>query len=264
MIRIADRVAGWSRWCLSDRELLRFAAAADVNPDDSAIVVATAVLAIRDSAQFAASLGLLGAVLFGIFVARLYGALRLHTVSRSWVPVMSLIGGILVINAVVTEIGLAYAVSEFTFGDEGQLARFFVLWSWNSASIYAPGFALMMVGGTAVEPSGRLFPDWFRPLSWALFGFRVHGSGASTRARCSASGALGRNRLNLADLPHRHPCALTRSGHSQMIEGNTASQERLRSSIRDSKLTNHASDHDGPCPKARASRTQRHSTDTRG
>ena len=146
-------------------------AAADVNPDDSATVVAAAVRSNRDSAQFAAFLGLLGAVLFGIFVARLYGALRLHTVSGSWVPVMSLIGGILVISAVVTEIGLAYAVSEFSFGDEGQLARFFVLWSWNSASIYAPGFALMMVGGTAVEPSGRLFPDWFRPLSWALFGF---------------------------------------------------------------------------------------------
>ena len=172
MILVAERgsgLAGVAGVCLIVS--CSVMAAADVNPDDSATVVATAVSSNRDSAQFAAFLGLLGAVLFGIFVARLYGALRLHTVSHSWVPVMSLIGGILVISAVVTEIGLAYAVSEFSFADEGQLARFFVLWSWNSASIYAPGFALVMVGGTAVEPSGRLFPDWFRPLSWALFGF---------------------------------------------------------------------------------------------
>ena len=216
------------------------------------------------------SLGLLGAVLFGIFVARLYGALRLHTVSRSWVPVMSLIGGILVISAAVTEIGLAYAVSEFSFADEGQLARFFVLWSWNSASVYATWFLANDGGWYGSRALWRLFPDWFRPLSWALFGLSVfilvvaRAPGLGAAPAVLWLGIVARP----ADLPHRRPCALhTIRPFPGEPSGTTASHcpdgcgqdTGTRSSRESCRRTTMAL-----VPRARTCRTPRHSTDTRG
>ena len=126
-------------------------------------------MANRDRARLAALLGVVGAVLFAVFIARLYDVLRTQSAFHPWLAGSSLVGGILVSGVALIEDGLAYSASEVTPAT-GSATRLFILWSWSSASIYAPGFAVLIVGGTAAQRAGSVFPKWFRPLSWTLPG----------------------------------------------------------------------------------------------
>jgi hypothetical protein len=142
-------------------------AAPDAEPSDPDALVIATVADNRDAARLAAVLGLLGAFLFAVFIARLHGVLRSQSTRHSWISAMSLIGGTVLIGAAVVDVGLAYAASEFRAGG-ADLARFFVLWSWTSANVYAPGFAALIAGGTGSRAPGGVFPRWFPAFSWVL------------------------------------------------------------------------------------------------
>jgi hypothetical protein len=141
--------------------------AADAEPGDPTSTIAAAVIGNRDAARLAGYLGIIGAFLFGVFVARLYGHLRAGARSGAWVPVISLIGGCAVIGAAIIEIGMAFAASEVTLRSDPSAATFFVLWWWNPANLYAPGFAMLLAGGTAAQARGA-FTLWFRWFSLAM------------------------------------------------------------------------------------------------
>ncbi len=134
-------------------------------PEDPSSQLARALAANRESARLGSYLGLIGVFLLVVFAARLYGALREASVPGSWVPVMSVIGGVLLAGTLLVDIGFAYAASELSsYGEDTQVAKLFILWGWNSANLYAPSFVIIIGSSTAVAFSARAFPYWFR---WA-------------------------------------------------------------------------------------------------
>ena len=139
------------------------------NPDDPSSAIAEALVENRDDARLGAYIGFLGAFLLIVFVARLHGALRNATGPGAWAPTVALIGGILLVVTLVVDAGFSYAASELqSYGQETQVATFFVLWSWNSANLYAPGLAALLTGTSLVVLRTNTFPGWYRWISVAL------------------------------------------------------------------------------------------------
>ena len=141
----------------------------NANPDDPSSVIAKALVDNRDSARLGAFLGLLGAFLLIVFVSRLHGILRNATGPAAWAPTVALIGGILLVATIVVDAGFSFAASELqSYGQETQVATFFLLWSWSSANLYAPGFAALLTGASLVVFRSNTFPGWYRWISVAL------------------------------------------------------------------------------------------------
>jgi hypothetical protein len=150
----------------------------DVEPEDSSALVAKAFAANGESVRVGAYLGLIAVFLLVMFFSRLHGALRDASGPNSWLPNMALAGGILMAGVLLIEIGLGFASSELSsYGEETQVVRFFVLWSWNSANLFAPPFAIALVSTTLVALSARAFPQWYRWASAALLALLLMTSG---------------------------------------------------------------------------------------
>ncbi len=141
----------------------------DVGPEDSSALVAKTFGDNQESVRVGAYLGLIAVFLLIMFFSRLYGALRDASGPSSWLPIMALAGGILMAGVLLVEIGLGFASSELSsYGEETQVVRFFVLWGWNSANLFAPPFAIALVSTTLVALSAKAFPQWYRWASAAL------------------------------------------------------------------------------------------------
>jgi hypothetical protein len=150
----------------------------EVGPEDSSALVAKAFAANGESVRVGAYLGLIAVFLLVMFFARLYGALRDASGPSSWLPNMALAGGILMAGVLLIEIGLGFASSELSsYGEETQVVRFFILWSWNSANLFAPPFAIALVSTTLVVLSALAFPQWYRWASVALLVLLLVASG---------------------------------------------------------------------------------------
>ena len=134
-------------------------------PDDPAAVLARELARNRHASRVGAYLALLAAFLLVVFVARLHGALREASGPSSWFPTVAVIGGMLLVSILLVEAGFGFAASELrTYGQDTEVAKLFVLWSWNSANLLAPPFSAMLAGSTIVAFSTSAFPTWFR---WA-------------------------------------------------------------------------------------------------
>lgn len=141
----------------------------DVGPEDSSALMAKAFTANQDSDRLHAYFGLIAVFLLIMFFSRLYGALRDASGPSSWLPTMALAGGVLMAGVLLVEIGLGFASSELSsYGEETQVLKFFVLWGWNSANLFAPPFAIALVSTTLVAFSAKAFPQWYRWTSAAL------------------------------------------------------------------------------------------------
>jgi hypothetical protein len=137
----------------------------DANPDDASSVVAAALIDNRDAARLGAYLGIVAAFLLIVFVARLHGALRNVANPGSWFPGLALVGGAVLVGVILVEVGFTFAATELqSLGEDAPAAKLFVLWSWNSANLAAPGFAALLAGSTLVSFTANAFPPWFR---WA-------------------------------------------------------------------------------------------------
>lgn len=138
----------------------------DVSPGDPTSKLMEAFTADGGaSARVGAYFGLLAIFLLVVFFARLYGALRDASPATSWFPMLAMSGGVLLAGFLLIENGLKLATSElgalpFTHSHAGEteVARFFVLWGWNSAGLAAPPFAMALTGTTAVAFSSGVFP----------------------------------------------------------------------------------------------------------
>ena len=143
----------------------------NVEPGQASSEIAEALAGNRGPARLGASLGLIAVVLLVTFFCRFYGELRNASERDSWLPLVTLAGGILLAVVLLFEIGIAYAASELSsYGDETQIAKLFVLWEWNSATLFAPPFALILLSTTVVATSVSAFPNWYR---WATMGLLV-------------------------------------------------------------------------------------------
>ncbi len=141
----------------------------DVEPEDSSALMAKAFAANGESVRLSAYFGLIAVFLLVMFFSRLYGALRDASGLSSWLPTMALAGGVLMAGVLLVEIGLGFASSELSsYGEETQVVKFFVLWGWNSANLFAPPFAMALASTTLVALSAKAFPQWYRWASAAL------------------------------------------------------------------------------------------------
>ena len=141
----------------------------NANPDDPSSAIAEALVDNRDDARLGAYIGFFGAFLLIVFVSRLHSALRNATGPATWAPTVALIGGTLLVVTLVVDAGFSYAASELhSYGLETQVATFFLLWSWSSANLYAPGFAALLTGASLVVFRSNTFPGWYRWISVAL------------------------------------------------------------------------------------------------
>ena len=139
------------------------------DPDDPSSVVAEALVDNRDSARAGAYVALLAAFFLLMFVSRLYAVLRDASGPNSWLPTATLVGGIVLIGMVLIEAGFTFAASELqSYGQDTQVAKVFILWSWNSANLLAPSFCALLAGSTLVAFSANTFPTWFRWTGVAL------------------------------------------------------------------------------------------------
>lgn len=167
---VLDRVGGVAG--LAGAALVVFfvtLAESEADAVDSSAVAAAALVDNRDSARLGAYVGVLAAFLLIVFVARLHGALRNLAGPGSWFPGVALVGGAVLIGVLLIEVGFAFAASELrSYGQDAPVARLFILWSWNSANLFVPGLAALLVGSTLVGFSAKAFPPWFRWLGVAL------------------------------------------------------------------------------------------------
>jgi hypothetical protein len=146
----------------------------DMSPEDPSSVIASTLIATNGSRRVSAYLGLLAVFLLVIFFARLHGALRVASGPVSWMPTLTVAGGVLLGGVLLVEVGIAFASSELaSYGGETEVVRLFVLWGWNSASLLAPPLALALTGTTVVAFSSTAFPKWYRWASLVLLGLLV-------------------------------------------------------------------------------------------
>ena len=143
--------------------------AMDVEPGDPTARIAASLAASSAAGRTGAHLSLLAVFLLVVFFARLHGALRQTVGPASWLPSLALAGGVLMAAVVLLDSGLAFAAAELGAQEHGaELGRLFVLWGWNSASLFAPPFALALVSTTAAGFSDGLFRPWYRWVSALL------------------------------------------------------------------------------------------------
>lgn len=149
-------------------------AAMDVGPGDASARLAAALSASTEANRAGASITLLAVFLLMLFFARLHGAVRQAAPAESWLPSLVLLGGVLMGGHLLVDSGLAFAAAELGAQAHGaELARLFVLWGWNSASLFAPSFALALAGTTAVAFGNGLFRPWYRWASAVLLALLV-------------------------------------------------------------------------------------------
>ena len=132
--------------------------------------VAEALAANAESERLGSYLGLIAVFLLVMFFARWYGALR-DAAPRSWLPVMTLAGGVLLAGVLLVEIGMTFAGAEIgRLGEETEVVNFFALWGYQSANLFAPPFAIALASSTMAVFSAAGSPTWYR---WASAGLLV-------------------------------------------------------------------------------------------
>ncbi len=103
----------------------------------------------RGPGRLGAQLSLLAAFLVLWFVSYLYARLRRAEGEPRWPSALVLAGGVVLVGASVLEAGFAYAASELSADEPDPVAaKFIALWTWNSASLLAPGATAVLVGST--------------------------------------------------------------------------------------------------------------------
>lgn len=139
-----------------------------MSPEDPSAQIAEKLAGNSGPARLGALLGLIAVVLLMMFFSRLHGALQQTSTPSSWLPTMAMTGGVLLASVLLLEIGVAYASSELiSEGQDTQVAKFFVLWDWNSATLFAPGFAITIIATTLVAWTEDGAPEWYRWVSAA-------------------------------------------------------------------------------------------------
>ena len=139
------------------------------DPSLSSDRIADLYVGNRGSGRLGAQLSLWAAFLILWFVSYLYARLRRAEGEPRWPSALVLAGGVVLVGASVLESGFAYAASELSAGEpDPVVAKFIALWTWNSASLLAPGATAVLVGSTA---SGFRHGGIPRPL--AVFGLVV-------------------------------------------------------------------------------------------
>lgn len=143
--------------------------APELTPDSLSATVAQAFAADAGRARVAAMFGLLAVFLVTVFFARLDGALRAAATPGAWTARLPLLGGMLLAVVLLVDAGLGFAASELSdYGTETEVLRFFVLWQWNSASLFAPAVALALLGTTVAAFTTTAFPPAYRWASLVL------------------------------------------------------------------------------------------------
>jgi hypothetical protein len=121
------------------------------------------------SGRLGAQLSLLAAFFILWFVSYLYARLRRAEGEPRWSSALVLAGGVVLVGASVLDSGFAYAASELSAEESDPVvAKFIALWTWNSASLLAPGATAVLVGSTF---NGFRFGGIPRPL--AIFGLVI-------------------------------------------------------------------------------------------
>lgn len=139
------------------------------DPSLSSDRLADLYLGNRGPGRLGAQLSLLAAFLILWFVSYLYARLRRSEGGPRWPSALVLAGGVVLVGASVLETGFAYAASELSADEPDPVAaKFIALWTWNSASLLAPGATAVLVGSTF---NGFRYGGIPRPL--AIFGLVI-------------------------------------------------------------------------------------------
>ena len=197
------------------------------DPEDPSSVIAQALVDNKDSARLGAYVALIAAFLLIVFVSRLHGALRDLAGSSSWHPTVALVSGITLVGVVLIESGFTFAASELeSYGQDPQVAKLFLLWSWNSASLYAPAFAGLLGGCTLVAFSANAFPTWFRWTSAALLVLLVLLAAVFARTRPRHCARLALDRAHVDPLGHQPRSEAPARGWDARLRSNARSITR--------------------------------------
>lgn len=112
--------------------------AADINPDQSGVVIANRLIEHRDAIERGTSLLVLGVFFFLAFVAWVANRYRSSRASEQWITWAAIGGGITAAALMLVEAAIWIAVVEFESfaGDEG-IARMFAALTWNWLTVLA-------------------------------------------------------------------------------------------------------------------------------
>lgn len=136
--------------------------AQNVAIDSSAAQIAAALIERHDALVVAGWAGLAALMLLAVFTARLAGVLSEGTSPPSWLGNLTLLGGGIVLMVLVVDTGMIFAAQEAAeFRADPEAVKAIYAWSWNSASVYAPGFGAMVLAATLVARVDPRFPRWF-------------------------------------------------------------------------------------------------------
>ena len=139
------------------------------DPTLSSDRLADLYVANRGAGRLGAQLSLLAAFLILWFVSYVYACLRRAEGEPRWSSALVLAGGVVLVGVSVLESGFAWAASELSAGEADPVAaKFIALWTWNSASLLAPGATAVLVGSTF---NGFRYGGIPRPL--AIFGLVI-------------------------------------------------------------------------------------------
>ena len=103
------------------------------------------------------------------FSSYLYAHLRKAEETAGWAAVLVLGGGLVLVALLLIESGFYYAGSEIKdYDGDTQVAKMIHLWSWNSTSLFAPGFAAILFGSAVSGFRHRAIQRWLVWLSVAM------------------------------------------------------------------------------------------------
>jgi hypothetical protein len=156
--------------CVCDLWIKEAGPGIEIAPETPSAAIGRAFAANSEASRASAFIGLIAVFLMIVFFSRLHGALRDVSEPTAWLPLTVLAGGVMLAGVISFEVGLGFAASELNdYGTETQVLRFFPLWGWNSATLFAPPFALALFGTTLSIWSARAFPAWYRWACAVLF-----------------------------------------------------------------------------------------------
>lgn len=136
------------------------------DPTDRADVIAEALVARRAGGLAGANLLLLVAFLMLWFISYLAGRLRDGGNGASWAPTLVLGGGSVLVSLLLVESGFYFAAFEpRDYGGDTQVAKTLFLWGWNSANLFAPAYAAILLGTSVAGLEGASIPRWISRLT---------------------------------------------------------------------------------------------------
>ena len=156
--------------------------ATDPNPTQPSAVLARAYVDNRDDARTGSYLGLAGAFLLLWFLGYLRRHLRRAEGEDGWLASVAYGGGLVTVGLLLVGVSFGFAESELaSYGEDTQVAKTFLVYGWNFASVLGPPLGALVTGTTVVGFRFAALPRWLNLVNAlvvvAMLGLTPYGPG---------------------------------------------------------------------------------------